>query len=150
MSEAANDVRDKIEFVKSYLPDDSETPMIFKFDPSMQPIMFLALRGKRSAEELRELAEKIVQPRLEQVEGVTAGEEEVVVPGEGGFNGLPGRRGDVQLPDDDAQFFEGLAIGLHIEPHALGDAGGGHEGDGLAPAVLTNEIGEMPGHMGER
>ena len=30
MSEAANDVRDKLEFVKSYLPEDANTPMIFK------------------------------------------------------------------------------------------------------------------------
>ncbi|MCG8570605.1 MAG: efflux RND transporter permease subunit, partial [Spirochaetes bacterium] len=70
MNEAANDVRDKLEFVKPYLPEDASTPMIFKFDPSMMPIMYLSLKGKRSAEELREIGEKIVQPRLEQVEGV--------------------------------------------------------------------------------
>ncbi|MBN2535377.1 MAG: efflux RND transporter permease subunit [Spirochaetales bacterium] len=70
MSEAANEVRDKLEFIKSFLPDEAETPQIFKFDPSIIPILNLIITGNRSPEELREIAEKIVQPRLEQVEGV--------------------------------------------------------------------------------
>lgn len=70
ISEAANDVRDKIEFIKQALPNDAKTPMIFKFDPSMIPIMYLALRGERSPEELRKIAEDLIQPRVEQVEGI--------------------------------------------------------------------------------
>ncbi len=70
MSEASNEVRDKLEFVKPYLPDDASSPQIFKFDPSMIPILNLVVKGNRSPEELRELAENIIQPRLEQVEGV--------------------------------------------------------------------------------
>ena len=70
MAEAANDVRDKLEFVKDMLPEEASTPQIFKFDPSMIPIMYLNVSGNRSPEDLREIAEKIIQPRLEQVEGV--------------------------------------------------------------------------------
>ena len=70
MSEAANEVRDKLEFIKEYLPDDAESPMIFKFDPSMIPIMYLAINGNREPEDLRKIGEDIVQPRLEQVDGV--------------------------------------------------------------------------------
>ena len=70
MSEAANEVRDKLEYIKGYLPDDAESPMIFKFDPSMIPIMYLGISGNRAPEELRKLGEDIIQPRLEQVEGV--------------------------------------------------------------------------------
>jgi hydrophobic/amphiphilic exporter-1 (mainly G- bacteria), HAE1 family len=70
MAEASNDVRDKLEFVKGYLPDEAESPQIFKFDPAMLPILNLVITGNRTPEELREIAEKIVQPRLEQVEGV--------------------------------------------------------------------------------
>ncbi len=70
MAEASNDVRDKLEFVRGYLPEDAESPQIFKFDPSMLPILNLIITGNRTPEELREIAEKIVQPRLEQVEGV--------------------------------------------------------------------------------
>jgi len=70
MSEAANDVRDKLEFVKGFLPEGAETPMIFKFDPSMIPILSLVVTGNRTAEELRDIAENFILPRLEQVDGV--------------------------------------------------------------------------------
>ena len=70
MAEAANDVRDRLEFVKGQLPDEATTPQIFKFDPSLIPILQLEMSGNRSPEALRELAEDIVQPRLEQIEGV--------------------------------------------------------------------------------
>jgi len=68
MAEAANSVRDSLEFVKGFLPGEAGTPMIFKFDPSMIPIMGLTLSGQRTPEELRQIAEDIVQPRVEQVQ----------------------------------------------------------------------------------
>lgn len=70
MSEAANGIRDSLEFIKQYLPEEAETPMIFKFDPSMIPILGLSVSGHRTPEELKKIAEDIVQPRLEQVDGV--------------------------------------------------------------------------------
>ncbi|MFO8064640.1 MAG: efflux RND transporter permease subunit [Spirochaetia bacterium] len=71
MAEAANDVRDSLEFVKEQLPDEATSPQIFKFDPSLIPILQLELSGNRSPEALRELAEDTVQPRLEQIDGVS-------------------------------------------------------------------------------
>ena len=70
MSEAANDVRDTLERAKALLPAGADTPSIFKFDPSMFPILQLSVVGNRSQEELRELAENTITPRLEQVDGV--------------------------------------------------------------------------------
>ena len=70
MDEASNDVRDKLEMVKGNLPETATTPQIFKFDPSMIPILFLIVKGNRSPEELKQIAEKYVEPRLEQIEGV--------------------------------------------------------------------------------
>ncbi len=70
LSEATNDVRDKIELAKRSLPDDADTPQIFKFDTSMIPILHLAMRGNRTPEEMRQIAEDYVQPRIEQVAGV--------------------------------------------------------------------------------
>jgi len=71
MAEAANDVRDKLEFVKGFLPDDAGSPQVFKFDPSMIPILQLSVTGNRSSAELRELAENLIQPKLEQIDGVS-------------------------------------------------------------------------------
>ena len=70
MTEAANEVRDRLELVKQALPDDATTPLIFKFDPSLIPILQLQVSGNRTPEELRELAENVIQPRIEQIEGV--------------------------------------------------------------------------------
>ena len=70
LTEGANEIRDKLEFIKDYLPEDSSTPQIFKFDPSMMPIMDLIVTGNRSSEDLREIAGDQIQPYLEQIEGV--------------------------------------------------------------------------------
>ncbi|GAB1483278.1 efflux RND transporter permease subunit [Treponema sp.] len=70
MTDAANSVRDNMELVKRMLPSGSDTPLIFKFDPSMMPIMGYMITGNRTPEELREIAEKIILPRMEQVPGV--------------------------------------------------------------------------------
>ncbi|MDX9956898.1 MAG: efflux RND transporter permease subunit [Spirochaetia bacterium] len=70
MADAANSVRDNMELVKRFLPDGSSTPLIFKFDPSMIPIMGLMVTGNRTPEELREIAENTILPRIEQVPGV--------------------------------------------------------------------------------
>ena len=42
---ATGEIRDKIDIVRSYLPDDADSPIIMKMDPSMMPIMVLALKG---------------------------------------------------------------------------------------------------------
>ena len=69
---ATNEIRDKIDLVKGYLPDDAGTPLIIRADPSMMPIMSYVLSGNRTPEELRQYAEDVVQPRLEQVDGVAS------------------------------------------------------------------------------
>jgi len=70
MSEASADVRDSLDILKRFLPEDADSPIIFKFDPSMIPILGFTVSGNRTPEELREIAENIVKPRIEQVEGV--------------------------------------------------------------------------------
>lgn len=43
-----NDVRDKLDMVKSQLPDDSENPIIFKFSTDMIPICLLSVQADES------------------------------------------------------------------------------------------------------
>ena len=69
---ATGEIRDKIDIVRSYLPDEADSPIIMKMDPSMMPIMVLALKGNRTPEELRDYAEDIVQPRFEQLDGIAS------------------------------------------------------------------------------
>ncbi len=69
---AGGDVRDKIDLVRNYLPDDADSPVTIKLDPSMMPVMNLALKGNRTPEELRSLAEDTIESRLEQVDGIAS------------------------------------------------------------------------------
>ena len=53
---ATNDVRDKLDRITRSLPDNV-TPSIFKMDSNSMPIMRIALRGNRSADDLKQIAE---------------------------------------------------------------------------------------------
>lgn len=66
---AANDVRDKLDRVRGRLPDKASTS-IFKMDSNARPIMRIAIRGNRSADELKAIAENTVADVLEQADGV--------------------------------------------------------------------------------
>ena len=66
---ASNDVRDKLDRVTRSLPDNV-TPTIFKMDADSSPIMRIAIRGNRSADDLKMLAENTVCDILEQADGV--------------------------------------------------------------------------------
>jgi len=71
MSDASNSIRDLLDRIRNYLPSGSDTPMIFKFDPSMIPIMGLMVTSdRRTPEELREIAEDTIVPRIEQTPGI--------------------------------------------------------------------------------
>jgi HAE1 family hydrophobic/amphiphilic exporter-1 len=72
ISEAANDVRDKIEYIKSYMPEGADNPMILKADLSMLPIMSFIVTGNRTPEELRKISEDLIQSKIEQIPGVAS------------------------------------------------------------------------------
>jgi HAE1 family hydrophobic/amphiphilic exporter-1 len=72
MDKANNDIRDKIERISSSLPDDADTPTIMKMDADSQPIIKVAVRGNRSSEELKRLAEDTISPKFEQTDGVSS------------------------------------------------------------------------------
>lgn len=66
---ATNDVRDKLDRIRRALPDNV-TPTIFKMDSNSMPIMRIAIRGNRSADDLKQIAEDDVVDVLEQADGV--------------------------------------------------------------------------------
>ncbi len=73
MSLAVSDMREKIDIVKKFLPEDIETPVVMKFDMSMMPILMLSLSGKnKTSAELREYAEDELKSMIERVDGVAS------------------------------------------------------------------------------
>ncbi len=68
---ASQDVRAKIEGIRRDLPEDIESPIVQKFDPSAQPIMSLALASNtQPIEQLTALADETIRRRLESASGV--------------------------------------------------------------------------------
>ncbi|MDE7437274.1 MAG: efflux RND transporter permease subunit [Muribaculaceae bacterium] len=65
-----NDVRDKLDMVKSSLPDDSENPIIFKFSTDMIPICLLSVQANESMPGLYKILEDNVTNPLARIDGV--------------------------------------------------------------------------------
>ena len=66
---AANDVRTKLSRITSRLPDDV-VPNIFKMDANSWPILRIAVRGNRSADDLKQIADDYIVDVIEQADGV--------------------------------------------------------------------------------
>jgi hydrophobic/amphiphilic exporter-1 (mainly G- bacteria), HAE1 family len=70
LNEASNDIRDAIDLLFDYLPDDVNRPSIFKFNMSMIPIVFYAITAEESYPGLAKiLEERIINP-LNRIEGI--------------------------------------------------------------------------------
>ncbi len=72
MDQAAIDIREKIDLIEGFLPEDVSKPMVIKFDPTMMPVAMVSLSGDRPLVELRRVAEDNVKPRLERIKGVAS------------------------------------------------------------------------------
>jgi HAE1 family hydrophobic/amphiphilic exporter-1 len=66
--------REQLDAARESLPEDVEAPRIILLDPQSKPILTLAVTGDRSLLELKEFAEELVKPRLEQIEGIGSAE----------------------------------------------------------------------------
>ena len=66
---AANDVRTKLSRITSRLPDDV-IPNILKMDANSLPILRIAVRGNRSADDLKQIADDYIVDVIEQADGV--------------------------------------------------------------------------------
>ncbi|MGQ9824896.1 MAG: efflux RND transporter permease subunit [Desulfotomaculales bacterium] len=79
MDFASLQMREKIDMVKTYLPQGAKAPVVFKMDPNQIPIMQLVV-SSQDPQTLKNILEDTIKPRLERVGGVasvwTAGENE--------------------------------------------------------------------------
>jgi len=70
MSEASNDIRDRLEFAKAYMPSDVSDPIIFKFNTAMMPIVFYGITAKENWEKLHDIVEEEISRPLQRLPGV--------------------------------------------------------------------------------
>ena len=70
MDFASLEVREKLDVLT--LPRDADPPVLLRFDPSLDPIMRIALAGDESLIALRLLAEERLRQELESIDGVAS------------------------------------------------------------------------------
>ncbi|MBP7056761.1 MAG: efflux RND transporter permease subunit, partial [Candidatus Omnitrophica bacterium] len=73
LDEASNDIRDRIELAKRFLPDipdEMDNPFIFKFNTANIPIVFMGFSAKESYPELYDLIDNRIGDALRQLPGV--------------------------------------------------------------------------------
>ena len=72
LEEVTNDVRERLDRIRDFLPEEVDSPVLFKFDMSMMPILYFGLSGRLDPVDLRYLAEHTLKYRLERVPGVAS------------------------------------------------------------------------------
>jgi len=102
MDEISMEIREKLD--RLVLPDGTETPIVLRYDPALDPIMRLALTGGENLTLLRRVAEKEVKEALETRDGVAA----AVVKG--------GAEEEIQI-----ELHQGRLAALGISPEQVGD-----------------------------
>src|SRR5690625_4363138 len=71
LDQALLDVRERVDQIKGFLPEQSRDPSIIRFSPDQMPVIWVSLTGK-NAEALTQIAEEEVVPYFERQEGVAS------------------------------------------------------------------------------
>src|SRR3989339_103557 len=66
---ASADVRDKMDLIRSRLPDDIQPSTIFKFDLSQIPVLVFGVSADESFSSLYQLVDKKISPALKRISG---------------------------------------------------------------------------------
>ena len=70
MDFASLELREKLDMVKGFLPDEVEDPLVFQFDPGLLPVLQVGISGDMDAVALNNLAQDVIKTRLERLDGV--------------------------------------------------------------------------------
>ncbi len=67
---AFNEVQSKINQATRLLPKEADTPVVAKVDTGASPVMWLALHGDRTQQQLNQYATNVIKKKLETIDGV--------------------------------------------------------------------------------
>lgn len=70
LSEASNDVRDRLGIIKKFLPEDADSPVLIKMDIKSIPVAALTISSNRDLAQLGDFSEDVIEPQLERIKGV--------------------------------------------------------------------------------
>lgn len=70
---AAQDIRDNLDFISDFLPEDISQPIVYKIDLSMMPVIYWAVTSEKMGHiEFRNYVEDNIKDQLEQVNGIAS------------------------------------------------------------------------------
>lgn len=72
MDFATLQMREKIDMIKGTLPSGVQNPMVFKFDPSMAPILYISIGSDMPIQKLTTYVDDNIKPNIERVSGVAS------------------------------------------------------------------------------
>ncbi|HEX5707713.1 MAG TPA: efflux RND transporter permease subunit, partial [Pyrinomonadaceae bacterium] len=67
---AAQEIRDKVNLIRSDLPETAEDPVIIKLDTDAAPVLRIAVSANKSLREVTDIADKDIKERIESINGV--------------------------------------------------------------------------------
>lgn len=72
MDFATLQMREKVDMIKGYLPDDVGSPLVMKLDPNMMPVISISVTNGADETILKRFSEDQIKPRLERLAGVAS------------------------------------------------------------------------------
>jgi hydrophobic/amphiphilic exporter-1 (mainly G- bacteria), HAE1 family len=66
------EMREKVDMIRRFLPSDASSPLVFKFDPSVMPVMQLGVGGTQDIAAVKKYADDVLKARLERLDGVAS------------------------------------------------------------------------------
>ena len=72
MDEIMLQVRERIDIIKGFLPEGTSSPLALKLDPNAIPIVQLAVSSKGDLYTTQKIAEDVISPRFERLEGTAS------------------------------------------------------------------------------
>lgn len=69
---AALEMREKLDMIRDFLPDDAGSPIVFKINPNSFPIMNYSITSANGLIEAQRLVEDKIQSRIERIDGVAS------------------------------------------------------------------------------
>lgn len=72
IDESINDIREKLDLIEELLPEESQTPVIFKFDLELFPIIIAAVTATDSYPNLQDIVDDVIIDPIKRVKGVAS------------------------------------------------------------------------------
>lgn len=69
---ASQEIREKLDMIRDYLPEDADSPVVFKIDPNAFPILQYSITSEKGLIEAQRLVEDKIESRLERIDGVAS------------------------------------------------------------------------------